>query len=123
MTYTLVVLQGLSSKIQHCSGNYSLTEKVTDLKICGEGELIIFILLKAETRFKSQARLQKPEGIKQITSLHLPLLHLVKLWRKTINQLKYSQNYKEHKDQQVYYLICWLSENHGQHQTIYATHF
>lgn len=79
MTYTLIVLQGLSSKIQHCSGNYSLTEKVTDLKICGEGELIIFILLKAEKHFKSQARLQKPEGIKQITSLHLPLLHLAKL--------------------------------------------
>jgi len=32
---TLVIFQGLSSEIQHCSGNYSLTEEMTNLKVCG----------------------------------------------------------------------------------------
>lgn len=49
-THALVVLQGLSSEIQHCFRNYSLTEKVTNLKICSKGELIIFILLNTKTR-------------------------------------------------------------------------
>lgn len=31
----LVIFQGLSGEIQHCSGNYSLAEEVTNLKVCG----------------------------------------------------------------------------------------
>lgn len=31
---TLVIFQGLSSEIKHCSGNYSLAEEMTNLEVC-----------------------------------------------------------------------------------------
>lgn len=34
-THTLVILHGLSSEVQHCSRNYSLTEEMSNLKVCG----------------------------------------------------------------------------------------
>lgn len=44
LTYAFIIFQSLSCEIQHRSGDDPLSEKMTDLKICGKSEVQILIL-------------------------------------------------------------------------------
>lgn len=55
VAYAFVIFQSLSCEIEHCFGDDPLSEKMTNLKICGESEVQILILKQnAHTNPKTQ---------------------------------------------------------------------